>query len=75
MGYLPVHTTQSVVILPKVPTEMLARAICILVLLASVYLQKNRDQLMHNRASDHYKKPEINQKGKESLPEKWLTMQ
>lgn len=60
MGCLPVRTIQSVVILLKVPAEMLASAICTLVLLASVYLQ-----LMHNMASDHYKKPEKKQKGKE----------
>lgn len=75
MGYLSVHTIQSVVILLKVPAEMLASAICTLVLLASVYLQKNWDQLMHNMASDHYKKPETNQKWKESLLKKWLMMQ
>lgn len=67
MGCLPVPTIQSVVILLKVPAEMLTSAICTWVLLASVYLQKNWDQLMHNMASDHYKEPETNQKGKESL--------
>lgn len=30
---------------------------------------------MYNIASDHYKKPETNQKGKESLPKKWFMMQ
>lgn len=70
MGYLPVRTIQSVVILLKVPAEMLASAICTLVLLASACLQ-----LMHSMASDHYKKPEKKEKGKESFPKKGLMMQ
>lgn len=53
MGYLPVHTIQSVVTLLKVPAETLASALCTLGLLASVYLRKNWDQLMHNMASYH----------------------
>lgn len=36
MGYLPVRTIQSVIILLKVPAERLASAICTLVLLASI---------------------------------------
>lgn len=71
----PCPYDHSTVILLKALAEMLESAICTLVVLASIYLQNNLDQLLHNMASDHYKKPRTNNKEKKSLPQKWLMMQ
>lgn len=53
MGSLPAHGIQGMVVLLKVPAEMLHSVICTLVLLASVYLQKNWYQLVQGISTDH----------------------
>lgn len=53
MSPLPAHAIQGMVVLLKVPAEIIHSVICTLVLLASVYLQKNGDQLVQGISSDH----------------------